>query len=75
MTYLQRLADRYYDAWTTDGVDEWHTDVTEITAWLKREDLYTSSDADLADLTDDEIDTIASLISDKVKAALGTEDE
>lgn len=67
---IQKLAEHYYDAWTSDGIDDFHADVTEITAWLKRDDLYTTADAELTDLTDDEIDKIAAIISDKVNAKL-----
>lgn len=75
MKYLQKLAERYYDAWTSDGVDDFHADVQEITAWLKREDLYTAADADLAELTDEEIETIAAIISEMVRDELSTENE
>ena len=71
MKYLQKLAERYFDAWTSDGIDAFHSDVQEITAWLKREDLYTSADEDLAELTDDEIAKIAAIISEMVLAADG----
>lgn len=67
---LTKIASRYYDSWTTDGIDDFHADVDEITAWLKREDLRTAEDADLHDLTDDEIDAIAAAISDMVKENL-----
>lgn len=75
MKYLQNLADRYYDVWTCDGIDAFHADVQEIAAWLKRDDLYTEADADLAALADDEIEKVASIIAEKVRAALDTENE
>lgn len=67
MKYLEKLAERYYDAWTSDGIDAFHADVQEITAWLKRKDLYTATDEDLAALTDDEIEKIAAIISEMVR--------
>lgn len=69
MTYLQltKLANTYYDIWTSDGIDTFHADRDEISAWLKREDLRTESDTALADLTDEEIDRIADMISHMVK--------
>ena len=68
MTYLQltKLADTYYDVWTSDGIDAFHADPNEVAAWLKRKDLRTESDAALDDLTDDEIERIAVIIADKV---------
>ena len=67
---LANIANTYYDIWTDDGIDTFHADVDEITAWLKREDLYTSADAEIADLTDDEIEQIAGIISEKVREDL-----
>lgn len=69
MTYLQlsKIADTYYDVWTSDGIDAFHADRDEISAWLRRADLRTESDAVLADLTDVEIGVIADMIADKVE--------
>lgn len=75
MKYLENLAERYFEPWTSDGIDAFHADVREITAWLKREDLRTEADAILDELTDDEIEKIASIISEKVLAAIGEENE
>ena len=69
MMYLKKLADRYFLAWTSDGIDEFHTDASEIAAWLKREDLRTSEDADLEDLTYEEIEKLASMIAEMVVSA------
>jgi len=71
-SYLQltNLASAYYDIWTSDGIDDFHADADEIAAWLKREDLRTSKDADLDDLTHDETEKIASMIADMVKDAM-----
>lgn len=69
MMYLKKLADRYFLAWTSDGIDEFNTDASEIAAWLKREDLRTSEDADLEDLTDEEIEKLASMIAEMVVSA------
>ena len=71
-SYLQltNLASAYYDAWTSDGIDDFHADADEIAAWLKREDLRASEDADLELLTNDEIATIADMIADMVKGAM-----
>ena len=69
MKYLEKIAERYFDTWTNDGIDDFHADVQEITAWLKRTDLYAEADADLADLTDEEIDKVAGMISEMVKTA------
>lgn len=68
MTYLQltKLADTYFDVWTSDGIDTFHADPNEVAEWLKRTDLRTESDAALDDLTDDEIERIATMIADKV---------
>lgn len=67
MKYLERIAKQYFPIWTDDGVDAFHADVHEIEAWLKREDLRTEADAALDELTDDEIDKVASMIADMVK--------
>lgn len=67
MKYLQKIAERLYEAWTSDGIDDFHADVQEITAWIKRKDLYTDADTDLTDLTDAEIEKIAGIIAEKVK--------
>ena len=75
MKYLENLAKRYYDAWTSDGIDAFHADADEIKAWLKREDLYTAADEDLAALTDEEIEKVADIIAEEVLAALDAEDE
>lgn len=64
---LANIANAYYDIWTDDGIDDFHADAHEIEAWLKREDLRTNSDADLEDLTDDEIVTVADMIAEKVR--------
>lgn len=64
---LAKIANVYYDIWTSDGIDAFHADAHEIEAWLKREDLRTNSDADLEDLTDDEIVTVADMIAEKVR--------
>ena len=72
MTYIQltKLANAYYDIWTSDGIDDFHADRDEISAWLNRKDLRTESDTALDDLSDDELKRIADMISDKVIAAL-----
>lgn len=72
MTYLHltKLADTYFDVWTSDGIDAFHADSNEVAAWLKRTDLRTESDAALDDLADDEIERIADMIADKVKENL-----
>ncbi len=75
MNYLERIAKKYFPVWTSDGIDDFHADVNEIAAWLKRTDLYTAADAELVDLTDDEIENIAAIISKKVKDERGAEDE
>lgn len=72
---LTHISNTYYDIWTDDGIDDFHADADEIAAWLKREDLRTDADTALADLTDDEIDKIASMIADMVKNAMAEEDE
>lgn len=64
---LAKIANNYYDIWTEDGIDAFHADADEIAVWLKREDLRTDADAELADLTNDEIAKIASMIADMVK--------
>lgn len=72
---LAKIANNYYDAWTSDGIDSFHADADNIAAWLKREDLRTDADTELDDLTDDEIEKIASMIADMVKDAMTKEDE
>jgi hypothetical protein len=72
---LANIANTYYDIWTEDGIDTFHADADEIAAWLKREDLRTDADAELSDLTDDEIERIASMIADMVKDAMTEEAE
>ena len=67
---LAKIANNYYDIWTEDGIDTFHADAHEIEEWLKREDLRTEADAELADLTDDEIAKIASIIAEMVKDAM-----
>lgn len=67
---LAQIANNYYDLWTDDGIDAFHADADEIAAWLKREDLRTNADTDLADLTDKEIEKIASMIADMVTDAM-----
>jgi hypothetical protein len=69
MMYLKKLADRYFLAWTSDGIDDFHADANEISAWLKREDLRTREDVDLKDLTDDEIEKLAVMIAEMVANA------
>lgn len=71
---LANIAHTYYDIWTSDGIDAFHADTDEITAWLNREDLRTDADTTLADLTDDEIKKIASMIADMVKDAQAEDD-
>ena len=61
---LAQIANNYYDVWTSDSIDAFHADADGIAAWLKREDLRTDADAELADLTDDEIKKVASMIAD-----------
>lgn len=63
---LTKLADTYYDFWTSDGIDSFHADPENVSAWLKNDDIRTDADASLDDLTDDEIDTIADMIADMV---------
>ena len=63
---LANIANTYYDIWTSDGIDAFHADADNIAAWLKREDLRTDADTALDDLTDDEIEKIASMIADMV---------
>lgn len=65
-SYLQltKIASAYYDAWTSDGLNAFHTDPAEVSAWLKNKDLRTDADTELADLTDDEIVKVASMIAD-----------
>lgn len=77
MTYLQltKLADTYYDVWTSDGIDAFHADPNEVAAWLKRTDLRTESDAALTDLTNEEIARVADMIAEKVAENLKTADE
>lgn len=73
---LANIANIYYDIWTDDGIDAFHADADEIAAWLKREDLRTDADAELDDLTDDEIEMIASMIAEMVRDAMSApEDE
>jgi len=67
---LAKIANNYYDIWTEDGIDTFHADADNIAAWLKREDLRTEADTELADLTDDEIAKIASMIADMVEDAM-----
>lgn len=67
---LANIANTYYDIWTDDGIDTFHADADEIVAWLKREDLRTDADAALDDLTDDEIEKIASMIAEMVRDAM-----
>lgn len=64
---LAELANIYYDIWTDDGIDAFHADAHEIEEWLMREDLRTDADTALADLTDDEIKKIASMIAGMVE--------
>ena len=64
---LAELANIYYDIWTDDGIDAFHADAYEIEEWLKREDLRTDADTALADLTDDEIKKIESMIAGMVE--------
>lgn len=68
--YLQKLADRYYPIWTDDGIDAFHANAQEIAAWLNREDLRTASDAELSDLTAEEINAIAEMIAEMVSEAI-----
>ena len=77
MTYLQltKLADAYYDVWTSDGIDAFHANRDEIANWLRRTDLRTESDAALTDLTNEEIDRVADMIAEKVAENLKTADE
>ena len=70
MKYLEKLANKYFEAWTSDGIDDFHADADEIKAWLKREDLYTAADEDLAALTDEEIEKVADIIAEMVEEAL-----
>lgn len=63
---LTKLADTYYDFWTSDGIDSFHADPENVSAWLKNDDIRTDADDSLDDLTDDEIDTIADMIADMV---------
>lgn len=73
---LAQIANNYYDIWTDDGIDTLHADAENIAAWLKREDLRTDADAELSDLTDDEIEKIASMIAEMVRDAMSApEDE
>lgn len=73
---LTKIANVYYDIWTSDGIDDFHADADEIAAWLKREDLRTDADTELDDLTDDEIKKIASMIAEMVWDAMSApEDE
>ena len=73
---LANIANTYYDIWTADGIDTFHTDADEIAAWLKREDLRTDADTELDDLTDDEIEKIADMIAEMVRDAMSApEDE
>lgn len=69
MKYLENIAKHYFPVWTSDGIDDFHADAKEIEAWLKREDLRTSSDAALEDLTDDEIAAVAEMIAEMVRNA------
>ena len=72
---LANIANTYYDIWTDDGIDDFHVDSDKIAAWLKREDLRTDADA-LEDLTNDEIEKIASMIAEMVRDAMSApEDE
>ena len=76
MAYLKKLAERYFDAWTSDGIDAFHADVQEIAAWLNRKDLYNSEDEELlGNLTDDEIEKIAAFIAEMVRDALNTDEK
>lgn len=73
---LANISNAYYDIWTDDGIDTFHADADEIAAWLKREDLRTDADTELDDLTDDEIEKIASMIAEMVRDAMSApEDE
>lgn len=73
---LANIANTYYDIWTDDGIDTFHADADEISAWLKRKDLRTDADTELDDLTDDEIKKIASMIAEMVWDAMSApEDE
>ena len=67
---LTKIAETYYDVWTSDGIDTFHADVDSITEWLKREDLRTDADSELEDLTDDEIETAAGMIAEMVEEDL-----
>jgi len=71
-SYLQlaKIASAYYDIWTSDGPTAFHTDPAEVSAWLKNKDLRTDADTELADLTDDEIEKIASMIAEMVRDAM-----
>lgn len=69
MKYLERIAEKYFPVWTSDGIDDFHADAHEIKAWLKREDLRTEADEVLAELTDDEIEKVAAIISEMVRNA------
>lgn len=74
MLYLKRIAERYFDAWTGDGIDAFHADVDEITAWLKREDIRTEEDEEiLGELDNEEIEKIAKIITEMVHAELDAE--
>lgn len=68
-SYLQltKIAKVYYDVWTSDGIDAFHADSNEVSAWLKNKDLRTADDSALDDLTEDEIDRVASMIADMVE--------
>lgn len=65
---LTKIASAYYDVWTSDGIDEFHAKPEEVLAWLKNEGIRTEYDSDLYDLTDEEMETIASMIAEMVKS-------
>lgn len=72
---LANIANTYYDIWIDDGIDTFHADADEIAAWLKREDLRTDADTELDDLTDDEIQKIASMIAEMVRDAMSAPED
>lgn len=72
---LANIANIYYDIWTDDGIDAFHADENEIAAWLKNEDLRTEADSALEDLTDEEIEKVASMIADIVADKLKNESD
>ncbi len=67
----KELKDAYYEAWTADGLTDYHADAEAAKIWLLDKDIYTEDDErTIGRMSDEEITELAEALADMAKEEL-----